>query len=96
MSRSGESLWRVEHRNEWIDDGEPIGRPSKVVPFSHEDKGMCCKLLGSDNGVVGDEMMHFSALMLRSVGCSLSRSSWNASDTSVGGPKMFPSSRYQE
>ena len=95
VSRRGDSLLSAELRKELMESGEPRGRPSRVVPFSHGEKGMCLSGSGKD-GDDGEERMHFSELTFRSVGWSCSRRCWKACATSIGGPKMFPSSRYQE
>ena len=96
VSSSGESLVRVEVRNDITAWGEARGRPSRVVPSSQVEKGMWCKWSGRDKGVVGEVRIHLPALTLRSVGWSWSRRCWKAWETSLGGPKIFPSSRYQE
>lgn len=96
MSRSGESLVSVELRKEWIERGEPNGRPSMMVPFSQGEKGIWLRESGREDGVVGEERTHFSAFILRSAGCSCSERCWSARDISLGGPKIFPSSKYHE
>ena len=96
VSRSGESLLRVELRKTLIDWVEPRGRPNRVVPLSQGEKGMCVSGNGSAEGVDTEVRMHFSSLTFRSVGRRRERSCWKARETSSGGPKMLPSSRYHE
>ena len=68
MSKRGESLVRVEFRKVWTELGEPRGRPSRVVPLSQGEKGMCWMAAGSEGGDEGEERMHLPSFTFRSVG----------------------------
>lgn len=99
VSRSGESLARVLLRKVLIDSGEPSGSPRRVMPLSQEEKGMFCRGVGmlcSERGGDGEVREHLAMLMLRSAAGNW-WSRWTSTvETSSGGPKALPSSKYQE
>jgi hypothetical protein len=96
VSRSGDSLERVSPRKDIMDWCEPRGSPRRTVPVSQERKGRPRSGGGRACGIEGEVKTHLPVLIFRSEGGSRFERSVRDWETSIGGPKMLPSSRYHE
>jgi hypothetical protein len=94
-SKSGDVLQRVLLRKFVMEVVEPSGRPRRVTPSSQGAKGMNWSSGGMTGFGDGEVSWLLAVFSLRCVcGRELTRYV-KVLATSSGGPKMFPSSRYQ-